>query len=525
MIKTFLMSRRTLMASTFATTAVLLGGIAVNAADRNIMTLAYPTSFPDLDPSTSFSNDNAVVANVYEPLVWYKPGTDGKEATLEPGLALSWTASDGGKTWTFKLREGVTFHDGTAFDSAAVRFSIERTKKINGGAAFIWGQVTGIETPDANTVVFKLSDAAALDQVASSGYAAWMISPKAADKDATWFNSGQDAGTGPYTIVSHAPGQQTILKAYDKYWGGHPEGHITDVVMQIVEDPILRQQKIESGEADWTMQLPTENLGAFKDSADVALVVNPAFQNLFGMLNTAKKPLDNPKVRQALSHAFPTDDFIKTAMAGYASAPRGIIPTGMLGHDPEAPQYGFDTEKAKALLAEAGVAEGSLKLSMTYATGDTVEETAGQLWKAALAKIGVELTLQPMAWEAQWALGKSDPAKAQDIFVMYWWPTYVNPYDFLFNIFHSEPSPNYNLGYYKNAAFDTLIDTGNGLAATDKAAALAKFKEAQRMAIGDAAAVFMMDQQNIHLIRKNITGYVDNPAYGHVVFFNQLSRK
>ena len=304
MNKKFMINRRSLMLSTFVTTTALLGATPSYAADRNIMTLAYPTSFPDLDPSTSFSNDNAVVANVYEPLVWYKPAVDGKDATLEPGLALSWTASDGGKTWTFKLREGVNFHDGTAFDSAAVKFSIERTKKINGGAAFIWGQVTGIETPDASTVVFKLSDAAALDQVASSGYAAWMISPKAADKDAAWFNAGNDAGTGTYTIASHAPGQQTILKVYDKYWGGHPDGHFTDVVMQIVEDPILRQQKIESGEADWTMQLPTENLGKFKDSVDVALVVNPAFQNLFGMLNTAKKPLDNPKVRQALYMRF-----------------------------------------------------------------------------------------------------------------------------------------------------------------------------------------------------------------------------
>ena len=161
---------------------------------------------------------------------------------------------------------------------------------------------------------------------------------------------------------------------------------------------------------------------------------------------------------------------------------------------------------------------------MTYATSDQLESTAGELWKANLAQLGITLTLQPMAWEAQWQLAKADPATAQDIFVMYWWPTYVTPYDYLLNLFHSEESPVYNLGYYANPAFDALIDEAATLSGTDRARAEAMFIEAQRMVIADAAAVFMLDKPNIHIIRSDIKGYKDNAAYGHVVFVNDLNR-
>jgi peptide/nickel transport system substrate-binding protein len=129
-----------------------------------------------------------------------------------------------------------------------------------------------------------------------------------------------------------------------------------------------------------------------------------------------------------------------------------------------------------------------------------------------------------MNWEAQWQFAKSDPSAAQDIFVMYWWPTYVTPYDYLFNLFHSEESPNYNLGYYSNTEFDSLIDKADTLSGTDRPKAEQMFKDAQRKLIEDAAAVFMVDRPNIHIIRSDIQGYVDNPAYGHVTFLNQLSR-
>jgi peptide/nickel transport system substrate-binding protein len=491
-------------------------------AQPSVFTIANSTTFPDIDPSTSFSNDSAVTSNIYETLTRYNP--PGSKDVLSPQLATSWDASDDSLTWTFHLREGVKFHDGTPFNSAAVKFSIDRTKTLNGGAAWIWGAVNEIETPDDYTIVFHLDYAAPLDLIASSGYAAWMISPAAKDKDGAWYNEGHDAGTGPYTIESYEPGQRIILTKFDNYWGGWKAGQFDKVVLEVVEDPTVRQQKIESGEADWTFELATENLASLGNNPDLKVVVNPSFQNLVGLLNTRKPPLDDPKVRQALSYSFPYEVFINTAIGGYATQARGVIPAGMYGSDSSLFQYSFELDKAKSLLSEAGHPEGGFEITMTYVTGNTVEQQAGELWKAELAKLGITLNLQPMAWEAQWDLAKGDPVKAQDVFVMYWWPTYATPYDFLFNMFHTEETPLFNLGYYSNADFDKLIDNANTLSGSDKAKAGSMFKEASKKLVEDAASLFIFDQSNIHIVHSDIKGFVDNPAYSHVVFAYELSR-
>lgn len=521
------MNRRDLLKSAGLAGLALMApiGWSVALADdgKRIFTLANPTSFPDMDPSTSFSNEGLVLANVYESLTRYIPAMGDAPAKVEPLLAESWETSADGLTWTFKLRQGVKFHDGAELTAAAVKGSIERTTKIGGGAAFIWGSVKAIDAPDATTVVFTLSDPQPLDVIAASGFAAWIMSPNVLDKDNGWFNAGNQAGTGPFKVDSYEPGQRVIASRFDGYWGGAPEGGFDTAVFAVVEDAVLDQNMIESGEADWTYGLPYDNLDSLKANPALQVVSNSSFQNLVGLYNTKKAPLDNPKVRQALSLAYPYDDVIKAGTAGLGSRSFGVIPAGIWGHDPEAPIPATDLDAAKKLLEEAGVAPG-LELTMTFATADALEATAGELWKANLETLGITLTLQPMAWEAQWQLAKSDPAQAQDIFVMYWWPTYVTPYDFLFNLFHSEPSPNYNLGYYSNADFDAKIDLGASLSGTDRAKAEALFKEAQRMLIADAAALFMLDLPNVHVLRADVKGYVDNPAYGHVVFVNQLSR-
>ena len=124
-----------LAAASYATAARWSAAYAEDGT--RIFTLAYPTGFPDLDPATSFSNDGAILANVYETLTRYIPARDGQEARVEPLLAESWQVSDDGLTWTFHLRAGVKFHDGADLTSEAVKGSIERTVKIAGGASFI----------------------------------------------------------------------------------------------------------------------------------------------------------------------------------------------------------------------------------------------------------------------------------------------------------------------------------------------------------------------------------------------------
>ncbi|MDQ2065888.1 ABC transporter substrate-binding protein [Xinfangfangia sp. CPCC 101601] len=503
-------------------TAASSGFNLAMAQGNGIFTLAYPTSFPDLDPATSFSNDGAVLANAYEGLTRYISATETEPSRIEPLLAQSWEVSEDGLTWTFKLREGVTFHDGEALTAAAVKGSIERTRQIGGGASFIWSPVVSIEAPDAMTVVFVLSEPQPLDLIASAGFAAWIQSPASLSQDNAWFNAGNDAGTGPFRIVRYEPGQRLVMERVEGYWGNVPEGAFQTVAFEIVEDVTLIQNMLESGQADWGYSVPFENLDLMKENPDLKVVVNPSFETLFGLYNTKRAPLDNPKVRLALSMAFPYDDVIMAGTAGLGTRAKGVVPTGIWGHDADAPIPPTDLEAAAAILAEEGVS--GLELVMTYSTTQEISALAGELWKANLETLGVTLTLQPMAWEAQWQMAKSDPASAQDIFVMYWWPTYVTPHDYLLSLFRSEDEPLFNLGYYSNPKFDEVLDEAARLSGVDRPKAEEMFIEAQRIVVEDAAAVFMLDRPNVHIIRSDIKGYTDNPAYGHVTFVGDMSR-
>lgn len=525
------MNRRDLLKSSALTALATAGYVASTrwstaaaSGDGSIITLAYPAGFADLDPATSFSDDAAILANVYETLTRYIPARDGQPARVDPLLATKWAVAADGLSWTFDLRSDVKFHDGTPLTSAAVKGSIERTIKIAGGASFIWAGVEAIEAPDPLTVVMKLSYPKPMNMVAAAGFAAWIMSPSAFDKDNAWFNAGNDAGTGPFRIQRYEPGQRVVLSRAPDYRTPAVKGAFETAIFEVVEDVALSQRMIEVGDADWAYGMPYENLEALKANPDLNVVVNSSFETLIGLYNTRKAPLDRPKVRHALSLAFPYDDVIAGGTAGLAARAYGVIPSGIWGHDEAAPIPQTDLGAARALLAEEGMAEGGFELVMTYVPSEPLEALAGELWKANLKKLGITLTLQPMAWEAQWQFAKSNPSAAQDIFVLLWWPTYVTPYDYLFNMFHSEKQPNYNLGYYANPAFDKLIDDANIQAGIDIAKAEQQFKQAQRMLIEDQAAVFMLDRPNIHIIRSDIKGYVDNPAYAHVVSVNELSR-
>ncbi|MDI7276272.1 MAG: ABC transporter substrate-binding protein [Anaerolineae bacterium] len=498
---------------------------APEAGRAGMFVYAHGTQFPDLDPAKSYSNDSVVMSNCYETLTFYNP--PGSEEILSPRLATSWEANEDATEWVFHLREGVTFHDGEPFNAEAVKYSISNTKSLGIGAAYIWDPVEEMEVLDEHTIKFKLSYPAPLDLIASSGYAAWIYSPKAyQEKGTDWFQQGHCSGTGPYIIESYEPGSRLVMTRNEDYWGGWKPRQFDKIVFEISQDPVVLQQKIEAGTADFTYGIPPDNEDVIRNTRkDIVVYTNPSFQNLVGLLNTKKPPLDNLKVRQALCYSFPYEQFISAVLGERATKARGVVPVGMWGHGEDLFQYTYDLEKARQLLEEAGYPKGGFKLTMTYSSGDMDEQQLGEVWKAELAKLGIDLEVQGMNWDAQWALGKSDPLKAQDIFVMYWWPDYISPYSFLRSMFYSEDEILFNLCYYSNPEYDRLIDEANEVAGTDREKAAQMFIDAQEMLLDDAVSLFFYDVSNTHLARADIKGYVDNPAYPHVVFVYDLTRE
>lgn len=477
----------------------------------------YANPFPvfDLDPSSSFSSEHVILQNVYETLTRYDANTD----EVTPVLAESWESNEDATVWTFNIREGVTFHDGEALTADAVINSLQRTIDLDLGAAFIFFPVDGMEATDDMTVQFTLAYPAPMDLVLSSTYGAYIISPSALDQSSEWFNEGNDAGTGPYTISSYATNDSTELTAYEGYWGGWTDGQLGTVEIMQVEDPVLAEQLVRGGDADYTYNLPFDVYSSLGETEGLSVVRGQSMTNLFGMLNHVTL---SPEVREALVLSFPYDDVADNLYGGEASRALGIIPQSVWGSDPNLAVPDTDLDAAAAVLAGAGISD--LSITYSYDAGTTEQQQIGEVWAANLATIGVDLVLEPLTFDARWEIAQSDPEASADVFVMFWFPTYVTPYDYMFSLFRTEEFPFFNLGYYSNEDFDFLIDDADALSGLDREAAAGLFQDAQEILVADSAAVFMIDVPEISVIASDVNGYDPNPAYTNVVRFYELTR-
>ncbi|WP_226996556.1 ABC transporter substrate-binding protein [Thermococcus sp. 5-4] len=507
-------------------TSTASGETSTPEKTTNVVIYGYGSEMITLDPSTEFSNSIVVLANVYECLVKYTPNG------LEPWLATSWESNENGTVWTFHLRKGVKFHTGNTMTAEDVKWSIERTIRMGLGPAFIWDPIDKMEVVDDYTIKFYLKYPANLPLIASSAYGAYIMDSRylstVGDDNAIadWFNQGQDAGTGPYTIVKdkYDPKTEIVLKKFDDYWGGWSGDQFDIAVIKIVPDASLREQMVTSGEIQITRDLPLDDLPKLQENPSVKVDQTASYQELYAFFNTKKEPLNNKLVRQALSYAVPYKDIVDYVLHGYGEVAKGPIPKGMLGHFEDMDTYTYDIDKAKQLLAQAGYPDGGFKLVLTYTQGDQAEAKVAEIIKAEWKKLGVDVEIRPMNWEQQWALAKSDPSKAQDILMMYWWPTYPTPYDFLFNMFHCEPEINFNLCYYCNDEFDKAIDEAATLEGIDPDKAAQLYRKAEEILMEDAPAIFFYNPDDVYVYHKSITGFKDNPGYPQVVFFYDLHK-
>jgi len=479
----------------------------------------YANPFPifDMDPSSAFSSENVVLQNVYESLTIFNP--PGSAELVSPALAESWTTNDDATEWTFTLREGVTFHDGTALDADAVIASIQRTIDLDLGAAFIFLPIAEMTAVDDLTVSFTLAYPAPLDIVMSSQYGAYIMSAEGVGQDAAWFNEGNEAGTGPYTISSFTPNESVELAQYPDYWGGWTDGQFETAEIQLVEDPVLAEQLVRNGDADFTYNLPFDSYDSLDGVDGLSVVRGESMQNLFGMLNHERL---SPEVREVLVLSFPYNDVVDAFYGGEATRSQGIIPQAVWGSSTDLDLPETDLDAAAQILADAGLSDVSVTYS--FDAGTTEQQQFGEVWKANLATIGVDLVLEPLTFDARWEIAQADPANAQDVFTLFWFPTFVTPYDFMFSLFRSEEAPFFNLGYYSNPDFDALIDEADALSGTDRDGAAELFQQASQILIDDNAAVFMVDVPSVGVIQSSVSGYEPNPAYSGVVRFYDLAR-
>ena len=489
---------------------------------KEILVFASTDSITTWDPSASYSTESVYMPNIYETLIWVTP--PGSDKSFEPGLAEKWEATEDGLNWTFYLRKGVKFHDGSMLTAQVVKDSIERTIKLGKGAAFIFGPVKEIKVLNDYTVQFVLKNPAPFDRIIASANAAWIISPKAIQKDRKWFEAGNEAGCGPYMLVSYKPDEEIVFKKFDDYYKGWNKPHFERVVVKIVKEGTVQEQMIESGVADWGNRIPVESSKTFADKECCERPVGPSFMNYAIHLNTQKFPFDNKKVRQAASYAVPYQSMIDVALGGLGTQAVGPVPFGQFGHDKSLHQYQTDFDKAKKLMAEAGYPNGiKEKLIYTYASENAVEKAFAPLLKEGLAKIGLDIEIRPMIWTAQWDLMKGGAEKAQHMAALLWWPSFSDPYETLYSLWHVEKKPYWNFAYYKNPEYDKIIL--EAYSTPDSAKAQMLYTKAQKILIDDAPSIFLFDVQRPVFKRKELKGYVINPNYPRVPFWYYMYKE
>jgi peptide/nickel transport system substrate-binding protein len=514
-----------------ATEAPVVATEAPTATEAPVpLVLKYASSanITTWDPIASFSTEAAYMANMYEQLVRVNP--PGSAEQYSPLLAESWDKSADGLVWTFKLRSGVKFHDGEPMNAAAVVKSIE-AEKDHAGASFIWLPLDKVEAVDDATVKFTLKYAQPLELILGSEYAAYIVSPKALDAAAAnkdYWNAGVDAGTGPYMIESYTADKELVLTQNKDYWGGWKPGQYEKVLVQFVPEATTRQQMLEGGEVDIVTSVPLDSLATLATNPDYVVSYEPSLFNYTAFFNTLKAPLDNVKVRQALSYAIPYEDIIKIGANGLGTQSHGTVPAGVFPYSADVTQYTYDLEKAKTLLKEAGHEGGGFSIKLTYASENSTEETFAPLIKDSFKQIGVDVTIAPLEFTQQWALAKTDPASkdAQDMFLLLYWPTYSDAGgDNMYSMFYgSKDAPHlnvtkFNLSYWYDEKYNALWDEANALSGTDTAASLAKYTEAQNLMVDQAPAAFLFDTKVAIIVPARITGFKYNLNYPDVRFW------
>jgi peptide/nickel transport system substrate-binding protein len=496
------------------------------SSQSSVLRLAYSSTVTTWDPSVSFSTEVVYMANLYEPLMYANP--PGSTEPFTPALATSWEVAKNGLSWTFHLRQGVTFHDGTPFDAAAVKYSIDRTKKLNLGAAYLWAPVKQVQVVDPSTVKMLLSYPVALDRIAAASSGSWIFSPSTAGKTSKWWDAGHEDGTGPWMLQSYKPNQELVFVRNTKWWGTWSDNQFQKIVVEIVSEAGTQQQELEAGQIDYAGLVARDQVDSLSANPDINVVKGQSWNNYLMFFNTQQKPLNNVKVRQALSYAVPYQDIITVGANGFGTQAKGPVPVGLWPNSQgSVPQYGYDLDKAKQMLADAGYPDGGFTLNLTYAAENPLEDAFAPLVKESFAKIGVKVNIQKLLWNQQWAKAKGPAAQRQDLFVLLWWPSLPDGYDNLNSMFRPETAPAWNLAYWYNSDFDALLTEAYRLSSFPSSLqeSQAKYNEAQTMLVDQAPAAYLFDAQYViaHLKSINLEAGAANPNYPQVLFWTHVT--
>ncbi|WP_248114307.1 ABC transporter substrate-binding protein [Bradyrhizobium sp. 27S5] len=471
------------IAAAAALAAAPLPSLAQGKKDSVVMGMTLEP--PGLDPTNAAAAAIAEVTlyNIYETLT--KINEDG---SVSPLLAESWQASPDLKTYTFKLRKGVKFHNGEPFDSAAVRFTYERAAAptSTNKDRSLYQAFTSVTAPDAETIVVALKYSEPnlpflLGQASGS-----IVEPKSAPTDAT-----QPVGTGPYTLGSWTKGSSITLVKWPEYRNAAAI-KLAKVTIRFIGDPAAQVAALLSGDVDaFPRVAAARSLAQFKADPRFNVLIGGSRAKTIVGINERKKPLDDVRVRRAILAAIDRKAMIDGAVDGFGTPIGSFYVPGSLGYVDTTGINPYDPELAKKLLAEAGV-KTPLELSLKLPPPSYARQ-GGEILAAQLAKVGITAKIENVEW-AQWLSQVFTGPHNYDLTIV----AHVEPFDLV-----KLTEPDYYLGY-KSEAFNALYQQ---IMATPAEADRAKLLgDAQRMLATDAVAGFLFQPQFISIASKKLKG-------------------
>jgi len=476
-----------------------------------------------LDPSIVTDGESLnVTKNIFDTLLDYEDGN----TNVKPSLATEWTVSPDGLEYTFKLRKGVKFHDGTDFNADAVVFNFMRWldpkneyrfpeqsfdyfNDMFGGTLDQEGHVIAkVEAVDPYTVKFTLTrpQAPFIQNIAMSAFA--IASPDAIKKYKEKFLENP-VGTGPFMFVEWKRNDSITLKKNPNYWeAGKP--YLDKLIFRAIPDNSARFTALQSGEIDLMDGLNPDDVKSVESNPELQLFKRPSMNVGYLGFNVEKPPFDNPKVRVALNYAVNKEGLIQAFYNGLATPAKNPMPPSIWGYNDKIQDYPYDLEKAKQLLAEAGYPNGfeaelwAMPVPRPYMpNGQKIAEAL----QADFAKIGVNVKIVTMEWATYLAETKTGK---QGMFLLGWTGDNGDPDNFIYVLLDQDNIDGSNRSRFKNQEFHDLLIKAQTV--NDKAERTKLYEQAQEIFHKEAPWVPLVHSTPVLAGKANVTGFNPHPT-------------
>ena len=479
--------------------ALIVGmGIATTAQmSESVLHAAHDAEWTGLDPHVASTVSSFhVLANVVESLT-----TNNDNLELTPLLATDWSQSEDGSTWTFNLREGVMFSNGVEMTSEHVVFSMNRILDPDtgsgrvasvGGAGTVWEAMgdysVTVTTPEPNAIL----------PILLSSRATAVVHPDSVDENGVIV---VPIGTGPFTVEDLDGTISMTLARNENYWQeGLP---LLDAVeITVIQEDAAREAALLGGEVDFVTSVARQAVQALQENPDVNVLVSPALAYKYIGLNLMREPFDDVRVRQAIAYAINRDDLCAAGDFGLCTPLYGgPIDTASPWHFDYAP-YSQDIEKAKALMAEAGYADGfDMELMPTSTYQDTVRQA--QVLQAQLGAIGIRTTINAPEW-AEWL--ELEGNFRYDGYICSWNGLIdVEQYYYL----QHRTDEVFNFTGYSDPAFDALVEEGRTISDFDERYAI--YEQANQILVDAVPYVYFYNPAFVRAMSPRVQGYVLRP--------------